>query len=193
MNDNVLRNFAWKWAIIYGGFDKGYASWNSEKFQKWVYFNPLKTIWFCFNTHFPYTPARVYSGLVFNGSTMFANKVFVKLRKRKNLRTQIRVRFCDYCVLQMDYVYPGCWLCAGPDSQCDKLSVSGLTQDPHCAVIAVHDFNRRQSIFMTFRFILCNTTRLAPFPLWKYALTRRRTRISKDAARASNDCTGCPG
>ena len=29
--------------------------------------NPLKMIWFCFNMHFPYTPAWVYSGLVFNG------------------------------------------------------------------------------------------------------------------------------
>ena len=28
--------------------------------------NPLKMIWFCYNTHFPLTPARVYSGLVFN-------------------------------------------------------------------------------------------------------------------------------
>ena len=39
-----------------------------------------------------------------------------------------------------------------------------LTADPHCAVMAVHVFNRRQSIFMSFRFILSNTTRLAPFP-----------------------------
>ena len=29
--------------------------------------NPLKTIWFCYNTHFPLTPVWVYSGLVFNG------------------------------------------------------------------------------------------------------------------------------
>ena len=28
-----------------------------------------KTIWFCYNMYFPYTPARVYSGLVFNGLT----------------------------------------------------------------------------------------------------------------------------
>ena len=32
-----------------------------------VALNPLKTIWLCYNTHFPLTPARVYSGLVFNG------------------------------------------------------------------------------------------------------------------------------
>ena len=29
--------------------------------------NPLKTIWFCYNTYFPLTAARVYLGLVFNG------------------------------------------------------------------------------------------------------------------------------
>ena len=29
--------------------------------------NPLKMIWFCYNIHFPQIPARVYSGLVFNG------------------------------------------------------------------------------------------------------------------------------
>ena len=34
---------------------------------EWTTFNPLKTIWFCYNTHFPQIPARVYSGLVFNG------------------------------------------------------------------------------------------------------------------------------
>ena len=28
--------------------------------------NLLKKIWFCFNTHLPQTPARLYSGLVFN-------------------------------------------------------------------------------------------------------------------------------
>ena len=28
----------------------------------------LRMIWFCYNTKFPYTPARVYSGLVFNTS-----------------------------------------------------------------------------------------------------------------------------
>ena len=29
---------------------------------KRLYINPLKTIWFCYNTHFPLTPAGVYSG-----------------------------------------------------------------------------------------------------------------------------------
>ena len=33
-------------------------------------FNPLKMIWFCYNTHFPLAPTRVYSGLVFNGLTL---------------------------------------------------------------------------------------------------------------------------
>ena len=28
-----------------------------------VFLNPLKTIWFCYNTHFPLTSAWVYSGL----------------------------------------------------------------------------------------------------------------------------------
>ena len=35
---------------------------------------------------------------------------------------------------------------------------------PHCTVMATRDVNRRQSIFMSFRFILSNTARLAPFP-----------------------------
>ena len=56
---------------------------------------------------------------------------------------------------------------------------------PHRAVIAAHDFNRRQSIFMSSCFILSNSTRVAPFP-WRYA----RTRISKRAAHASNECAG---
>ena len=34
---------------------------------------------------------------------------------------------------------------------------------PHRAVMATHDFNRWQSICMSFCFILSNTTRLAPF------------------------------
>ena len=29
-------------------------------------FNPLKTIWICYDTHFPWTQARVYSGLFLN-------------------------------------------------------------------------------------------------------------------------------
>ena len=36
----------------------------------YIFFNPLKTIWFCYNTHFTWTPARVYSGLVFGGWTV---------------------------------------------------------------------------------------------------------------------------
>ena len=32
--------------------------------------NPLKMIWFCYNMHFPWTPAWVYAGLVFNGLTI---------------------------------------------------------------------------------------------------------------------------
>ena len=35
---------------------------------------------------------------------------------------------------------------------------------PHCAVMAACNFNRWQSIFTTFRFILSSTARLAPFP-----------------------------
>ena len=39
-------------------------------FTKYKYLpniNPLETNWFCYNTHFRKTLARVYSGLVFNG------------------------------------------------------------------------------------------------------------------------------
>ena len=39
-----------------------------------------------------------------------------------------------------------------------------LSFRPHCSIIAARDFNRRQSIFMSFRFILSKTTRLTPFP-----------------------------
>ena len=39
------------------------------------YINPLKTIWFCCNMHFPQTPARVYSGLVFNGLKSYIAKL----------------------------------------------------------------------------------------------------------------------
>ena len=35
---------------------------------------------------------------------------------------------------------------------------------PHCSVMVTRDFNRWQSIFMSFCFILSNTPRLAPFP-----------------------------
>ena len=33
-------------------------------------------IWFCYNTHFPLTPARVYSGLVFNGLNEFLKPLY---------------------------------------------------------------------------------------------------------------------
>ena len=35
---------------------------------------------------------------------------------------------------------------------------------PHHPVMAAHDFNRRQTIFMSFRVILSNTTSLSSFP-----------------------------
>ena len=38
-------------------------------------FNPLKTIWFCYSMHFPNTPVRVYSGLLFSGFNMARLKV----------------------------------------------------------------------------------------------------------------------
>ena len=38
------------------------------------------------------------------------------------------------------------------------------TARPHHSVMAARDFNRRQSIFMSFRFIFSNTNILAPFP-----------------------------
>ena len=48
-------------------------------------FNPLKMIWFCYNTHFPYTPARVYSGLVFSrlkGSITYLENIMVLQRNK---------------------------------------------------------------------------------------------------------------
>ena len=42
-------------------------------------FNPLKTIWFCNYMHFPWTPARVYSGLVFNGFMKARNVTWYQL------------------------------------------------------------------------------------------------------------------
>ena len=50
--------------------------------------------------------------------------------------------------------------------------------------MTAHDFNKQQSILMIF--IYSNTTRLAPFPLWRYV----RTKISNGVARARNDCAG---
>ena len=47
---------------------------------------------------------------------------------------------------------------------CHRWHCPGTFSDPHCAVMAANDFNRRQSIFLSFRFILSNTARLAPFP-----------------------------
>ena len=41
--------------------------------------NPLKTIWFCYNTHFPLIPAQVYSGLAFNGLRYARSTVFVSM------------------------------------------------------------------------------------------------------------------
>ena len=57
---------------------------------------------------------------------------------------------------------------------------------PYHPVMAAHDFNGRQTVFMSFRLILSNTTTYQSilFPLWRYA----RTRISKRAAHARNDC-----
>ena len=61
-------------------------------------FNPLKTTWFCYNTHFPQTPARVYSGLVFNGLIY----KFLKMKCSKDTKM-----FCqkDTCTSSMQFIY----------------------------------------------------------------------------------------
>ena len=68
----------------------------------------------------------------------------------------------------------------GKVSEGSYVSVAVCAQTHHPSVMAARDFNRRQSIFMSFRFILRNTTWLAPFPWWRYV----RTRISKCAVHA---------
>ena len=58
----------WKWKQVTGVPQFAFQTniWHSRVIFR-IKFNPLKRNWFCYNTHFPYTPARVYSGLVFNG------------------------------------------------------------------------------------------------------------------------------
>ena len=53
----------------------------SLRYEKlyYVFFNQLKMIWFSYNTHFPYTSARVYSGLFFSGlKALFNNVITLK-------------------------------------------------------------------------------------------------------------------
>ena len=71
----------------------------------------------------------------------------LSLMKSYDIKHKVSTKFCNFCLEQLD---------------------------PHRAVMAAPDFNRRQSVFMSFYFILSNTTRLAPFPLWRYACTRIR-------------------
>ena len=53
----------------------------------------------------------------------------------------------------------------GTDSMCTTYVLTGIICiRPHHPVMAAHDFNRRQTIFMSFRIILSNTTCLSSFP-----------------------------
>ena len=62
----LLPNWLWYWKLpswlaefaVIGTLKWGHV---------WLCFNPFKTTLFCHNTHFPLTPARAYSGLVFSG------------------------------------------------------------------------------------------------------------------------------
>ena len=65
--------------------------------------NPLKTIWFCYNTHFPLTPARVYSGLVFSWLTFSPTQL-------KCLKWYISLTFLNLYPIWFHVLFLCCYL-----------------------------------------------------------------------------------